>query len=60
VDGPWFENQVGTLVHEGPSAEVRIDKTRPGDADEDGGEDGDARRLQRVFARDLVSGRSVR
>jgi hypothetical protein len=47
VEGPYFENQIGTLVHQGRHAEVRIDKTIPVPDDE--GE----RRLERVFARTL-------
>jgi hypothetical protein len=47
VEGPWFDNQVGTLRHEGRRADVRIDKTIPGEDDED------ERRLERVFERRL-------
>ena len=47
VDGPWFENQVGTLRHDGSGAEVRLDKTVPGESEDD------ARRLERVLTRTL-------
>ena len=47
VDGPWFDNQVGSLRHDGRHAEVRLDKTIPGEGEED------ERRLDRVFERTL-------
>ena len=45
VEGPWFENQVGTLHVDGRHAEVRLDKTLPAD--------GEDRRLERVFTRTI-------
>ncbi len=48
VDGPWFDNQVGSLRHEGRRAEMRLDKTIPGEDEED------ERRLERVFETTLA------
>ena len=48
VEGPWFDNQVATLRHDGRHAEVRLDKTI------EGGTDDDDRRLERVFKRSLT------
>ncbi|HYF46417.1 MAG TPA: alkaline phosphatase D family protein [Acidimicrobiales bacterium] len=48
VEGPWFDNQIGTLHHDGCHADVRLDKTIPV-ADDEG-----ERRLERVFERSLT------
>ena len=45
VEGPWLENQVGTLHVDGRHAEVRLEKTLPAD--------GEDRRLERVFTRTI-------
>ncbi|HEY8060926.1 MAG TPA: hypothetical protein VID94_19320, partial [Acidimicrobiales bacterium] len=45
VEGPWFENQIGTLHVDGRHAEVRLDKTLPAD--------GEDRHLERVFTRTI-------
>jgi PhoD-like phosphatase len=50
VEGPYFDNQAGTLVLDGPKATVVLDKTvadpeRPGGA-----------RLERLFERELTPG----
>jgi hypothetical protein len=43
--GPWFDNQVATITIEGRRARLVLEKTVP---------DGDALRLERVFAHDLA------
>ena len=45
-DGPYFDNQVGTLRVEGRSIEARLDKTKPGEHRE--------RRLERTYKRTLT------
>jgi hypothetical protein len=34
VEGPYFDNQVATLTLEGRSARIKLEKTRPGEAEE--------------------------
>ncbi len=34
LDGPYFDNQVASLTLEGRSAEIKLEKTRPGEAEE--------------------------
>jgi hypothetical protein len=46
-DGPWFDNQVGTLRIEGRRIEMTLDKARPGDSDSEP-------RLERVLSRRLA------
>ena len=48
VEGPWFDNQIGTLRHDGCHADVHLDKTMPV------GDDEGERRLVRVFERSLT------
>jgi hypothetical protein len=48
VEGPWFDNQIATLEHDGCHADVRLDKTIPV------GDDEGERRLERVFERSLT------
>jgi hypothetical protein len=46
VEGPYFDNQVGTVHLEGRSASVRLDKTVAGEEDE--------KKLEKTFERRLV------
>jgi hypothetical protein len=46
AEGPYFDNQVATLRLDGRSAQMKLDKTIPGDEQE--------RRLDCVFERDLT------
>ncbi len=48
-DGPFFDNQVGTLLIDGRHLEVRLDKTEPGGQREE-------RRLERVMKRVVSEG----
>ena len=48
-EGPYFDNQVGTLRIEGRACELRLDKTKPGEHHE--------KSLDRTFERDLAYGR---
>ena len=46
-DGPWFDNQVGTLLIDGRAIELTLDKAVPG-------EDPDKPRLDRVLSHRLA------
>jgi hypothetical protein len=46
LEGPYFDNQVATLMLEGRSARIELEKTTPGEADEQA--------LQTSFQRDLA------
>jgi hypothetical protein len=45
-EGPYFDNQLATLVIEGRRAALRLDKTVPGESE-------DERELETVFDREL-------
>jgi phosphodiesterase/alkaline phosphatase D-like protein len=45
LDGPFFDNQVGTMTLEGRSAEIKLEKTTPGEAEQHSLETSFERRL---------------
>jgi len=45
LDGPYFDNQVGTLMLEGRSARIKLEKTTPGEAEQHSLETSFERRL---------------